>query len=229
MKKNSAILIISLILLSACEGEFVESDMAINLVSPIDNETCYDGISVPGNLLDIPFRWSAQGQFQDFELHIDAINSNKEVINPDNTVIKTVNSGETQTMVRLNYGQWYQWKVKGNGSESISSKEYTFFSQGIPDTNTAPAPAVIQVVSNSAGTLQFTWQRPDDPDNSVLVYDVYFDDQPNPTTQVESNITEIKTVEMTGLQVNKEYYIKVITKENPAGNSSTSILKVTAR
>lgn len=230
MKKHILLLALLVqILFLSCDGKFIEDDLGIFLTFPRNKEACYEGTKT-GDKVDIPFEWTLVGEnLGELQIEINELDDNKVLVGTSDAIITPITSDQVDQSITLDYGKWYQWKIVSSIPD-VKSKVFTFYSQGEPEENTAPFPSQINIISNNGGNLQFTWEAAFDKENNDLLYDVFFDKNPDPDTKIRSDESEPVSVSQPNLDINADYYIKVVAKENLAGdtvgNSSISIKKV---
>lgn len=218
--------IIALLLLvtlsqTGCDGKFDEADLAISLVFPLANEKCEEGIPEANNTIRIPFRWTAQGNFQSFILEIDG----EEIpITPESNA-----NGEFQASRLLGYGKQYTWKVKGiEQVVSFESDVRTFTTPAVPEnSNYAPYAVILSSPVPTNGSVILNWTAEDrDPNETVqLRFDVFLYTA-DPITLIEpiqskTNLASTTTT-FQGLEQIK-YWVKVEATD-PRGNSSSTII-----
>ncbi len=213
----------------SCDGDFVADESGIFLSFPTNNEPCYEGNKI-GEKINIPFEWILNGEnLNDLQIEINELDATKNLIESSETITSNIINTQLRDTISLDYGKWYQWKIVSTSTE-IKSKVFTFYSEGEPEENAAPFPAEINIISNNGGNLLFTWQEPFDKENNDLLYDVFFGKNQNPETKIRIDESDPVEVLEENLEVNVEYYIKVVSKENLSGNSignsSVSIKKI---
>lgn len=230
MKKcYSKLLLLTILVLMSCEGEFVADDLAIFLNFPADNTACLEGTR-EGGKVSIPFEWEIDGSLNGLQIEIQELDGAKSP-NDTEPIVENITSSETEISVSLDYGKWYQWKVISSAPQ-IESDIYTFFSEGEPQINRAPFPAEINIIKSDEGVLRFTWTEPTDPENNPLKYDAYFGQTIDAPTEIKKDMIVPETLEIPNPAIGTEYYLRIVSKEvfedNTIGNSSTAIVKVTA-
>lgn len=207
-----------LLLVTSCEGEFIEDSGAIALSFPFNKEVCQEGTPDAGKIRT-RFEWSSTDAYDEYSITIFETN------NPEDIISMLINSGDN---IPLDYSTNYTWTITGtgNGLTSRTSDPSTFSTQGLPNPNFVPEAVEIFVVSNNGGTITFSWRESQDQENNAIVYNVFFDENQNPQTPVETNLISAKQISRTGLITGTPYYIKIETKEVNSDNSSSSILRV---
>jgi hypothetical protein len=189
------------------------------LVAPSDNKLCLNTTVV--------FEWSA------------ATDANNDVITyqlqvaKDNQFTQIVNTEEVQGLsksISLEKNTAYYWRLKSTDSKGLSSNysfTYKFYTSGDAVVNHLPfvpelvAPTQNVVLSTSSTTLK--WNATDVDATDVLTYDIYFGTTANPTTKIKENNTS-KSFDVT-LEPTKEYFWKVVVKDNKGGETTGQIWK----
>ncbi len=193
------------------------SDAAINLIFPLDGEECQEG-EIEDGKISTPFRWNAQGGASVTGLTILNLTDNVDVPTDGLTIASNV-------AVPLEFGKEYQWQVVGScNNTTVSSTPRTFTTQGPPNNNVAPYPAVIEIINNANRQATIEWTV-DDEDNEELTFQVFLDKDPDPSTLISNNITSPSgdTNRLTrSFDSGGTYYVKIVA-EDTAGNRSTSI------
>ncbi len=229
MKKQLLKYMLALIvLLTSCDGGFEKTDRAIFLKAPIDKAPCLEG-EKEGSLVKIPFEWSIDGDLESIQLLVDELDSNKEILDPEEQLKFDIDLNLTKGEFPVGLGKWYQWQIISSDG-AVESRKFTFYSEGPPDINRAPFPAEIEIIKSNEGQLSFTWSVPLDPNNDRLLYDAFFGTTRETPSEIKSNMLEPEVLEVSNPEIGTEYYIKVISKEvfqnNTIGNSSIALVKV---
>lgn len=224
--KNFIYLSIIGLLVSACSSNDDTENPEVNeaptvpaLTAPTDNKLCVDNT--------VNFQWN---------LSTDA---NKDVLTykievaKDNTfsqIIKTADVSANNTSIELDKNTAYYWRVKATDSKGLSStfsSTFKLYTSGEAVINHLPfAPEVVEpavnIVLNST-TAVLKWNASDVDTADVLTYDVYFGTVNPPTQKIGENKSE-KTLNVT-LQSSKEYFWKVVVKDNKGGETIGQVWK----
>lgn len=189
------------------------------LVAPSDNKLCLNPTVV--------FEWNA------------ATDANNDVITyqlqvaKDNQFTQIVSTEEVQGLsksISLEKNTAYYWRLKSTDSKGLSSNysfTYKFYTSGDAVVNHLPfvpdlvAPTQNMVLNTLNTTLK--WNATDVDATDVLTYDIYFGTTANPTTKIKENNTS-KSFDVT-LEPTKEYYWKVVVKDNKGGETTGQIWK----
>lgn len=208
----------SIFLLVSCEGEFVPAELAINLVYPLADETCEDA-NLTQNSVEVPFRWTAQGDFNGFTL---IVNDEERT----ETVIFDQENEQYEVIVPLNYRNEYTWSVVGKQTLDFKSDKRSFSTPAtFENINYAPYPVVFQKPITSPGQVILNWTGEDADGPAAtdeLRFDVYLDESNPPTT-----LRDPVDLKDTSLTINnlerKKYYVMVVAKDK-GGNTSSNII-----
>lgn len=189
------------------------------LVTPTDNKLCVDNT--------VAFQWNLST-----DVNKDPITYQIQVAK-DNTFSQIVRTVETSTVaqtIALDKNAAYYWRIKATDSKGLSSvysATYKFYTAGEAVINHLPflpelvEPAVNTVLNTITASLK--WNASDVDATDVLVYDVYFGTVNPPTSKISEN-TATKTLDVT-LEPAKEYFWKVVAKDNRGGETIGQIWK----
>lgn len=227
--RNSIYLSIACLILTACGGGGDDSEPtpAANtapsvpvLTIPADNKLCLDN--------NVSFQWNASKDDQKdaivYQIQIAKDNSFAQIV-------KTLdNSTPATSSLALDKNTAYYWRVKATDAKGLSSEyssTFKFYTAGTAVVNHLPfAPELVQPVINATintGTATLKWNASDVDTEDVLTYDVYFGTANPPTVKAAENTTSTSlnvTVEAT-----KQYYWKVVVKDNKGGETVGQVWK----
>ena len=224
--KNFIYLSIIGLLVSACGGGSDDPETPKNeaptvptLVAPTDNKLCVDNT--------VSFQWNAST-----DANNDAITYHIEVAkdNSFSQIAKTVDVATNNTPITLEKNTAYYWRIKATDSKglsSISSSTFKLYTSGEAVVNHLPfAPELIEpsiniVLTTATATLQ--WKATDVDATDVLTYDVYFGTTNPPTVKVSENTSS--TSYAVTLEATKEYFWKVVVKDNKGGETIGQVWK----
>jgi hypothetical protein len=190
------------------------------LVSPTNNTTCLNGISIDTGKSSVSFSWQPAANADMYDLVVKNLN------NAQQNVYSV--SGLSKDLV-LSKAQPYSWYVVSKSVKTTTTSQsavWKFYVAGnatssyapFPATIIAPAPnAVVPSAGSESVTVTFLWSATD-VDNDIAFYTIYLDDK-NATTNVKAAVTG-STMTLTLLPY-KTYYWRVITTDG-AGNTSDS-------
>lgn len=213
---------ISLCLFVSCGGDSGEEDGIISPVEntapsipaqvfPLNNTLCIDN--------KVVLEWKPSTDTENNSISYKIELSENSSFTP---IAISETSLTTSKWITLAKGKAYFWRVKAVDSKKAESEYSTvsqFLTEGIGEVNHVPfspelvAPALNSEISGTSTTLSWTAS---DIDKDVLMYDVFFGTNSNPTTKVSSNQTD-KTYIVSGLTVGNTYYFKVVVKDNKGG------------
>lgn len=224
--KNFIYLSIIGLLVSACGGGSDDPETPQNeaptvptLVAPTDNKLCVDNT--------VSFQWNAST-----DANNDAITYHIEVAkdNSFSQIVKTVDVATNNTSIPLEKNTAYYWRIKATDSKglsSISSSTFKLYTSGEAVVNHLPfAPELVEPSINIAlttATATLQWKATDVDATDVLTYDVYFGTTNPPTAKVSENTSS--TSYAVTLEATKEYFWKVVVKDNKGGETIGQVWK----
>lgn len=186
--------------------------IAPTLIAPTNNILCIDN--------SVNFQWN---------LPVDTNTSTSYQIQiaKDNQFSQIVKNAQAiadfQTIV-LEKNTAYYWRIKATDNQSSLSKYSTtfkFYTAGEAVVNHLPfLPELVLPTSNSilnTTTTKLSWTATDVDANDILTYDVYFGTTTTPTQKTGKNLTT-STLDV-NLNAGKEYYWKVVVKDNKGGET----------
>lgn len=225
MKNFIYLLIIGLSLISCGGGEdspVEEVNVAPSvptLTLPVDNKLCVDNT--------VAFQWNLST-----DANKDAITYQIEV-SKDNTfsqIVKTAEIKTNSTSVALEKNTAYYWRIKATDSKGVSSgfsATFKLYTTGEAVVNHLPfSPELVAPVLNAAlsgTTTTLKWNASDVDASDALTYDVYFGTANPPTAKVSDNIALVST--NVTIEPTKQYYWKVVVKDNKGGETIGQVWK----
>lgn len=225
--KNFIYLSIIGVLFSSCgDGGDSNEPEAVNvapsvpaLSAPADNKLCVDNT--------VSFQWNG------------STDANKDIItyqiqvakdNAFSQIAKTVEVTTNNTSIVLDKNTAYYWRIKATdikGLASAFSSTFKLYTSGEAIVNHLPfAPELVAPTINAAlntTSANLTWNATDVDATDVLTYDVYFGTANPPTAKVSEN-TNSKSYAVT-LEATKEYFWKVVVKDNKGGETVGQVWK----
>jgi hypothetical protein len=225
MKKYISIAIVSLFLIS-CGGDDSEAIAPSNaaptipgLVAPVNNKLCI------GN--SVSFQWSSSTDTNNdpitYQIQIAKDQQFSQIVETATTVTNSIISV-------LEKGTVYYWRVKATDDQNLSSEYstvYSFYTSGDAVVNYLPfSPVLVQPIVNSVlngATATLEWNATDVDVSDKLVFDVYFGTDNPPTAKISEN-KEAKKLDV-AVQSSKEYYWKVVVRDNKGGETIGQIWK----
>ncbi|WP_291286470.1 hypothetical protein [Flavobacterium sp.] len=225
MKKFISLTIIGL-LFAACGSDDSgptepanEAPTVPALKLPVDNKLCVDNT--------VSFQWDLST-----DSNQDAITYQIQVAK-ENTFAQIAKSSEVTTnttSIALEKNTAYYWRVKATDSKGLASTysaTFKLYTSGDAVVNHLPfSPELIQPTINSVlntTTAILKWNATDVDATDVLTYDVYFGTTNPPTAKVAEN-TSSTSFDVT-LSTSKEYFWKVVVKDNKGGETIGQIWK----
>ena len=194
-----------------------------SLVYPLDNTVCIDNTIV--------FQWNkstdAEGNRITYKLEI----AENSAFSP---ILQTQTSFSESKLISLTKGKAYYWRIKAvdsQAAESPYSSVSQFLTEGDGTSNHVPfAPSLIAPTLNSEieGTSTTLSWSASDADGDDLTFDVYLDNNTEPTTLVSENQTAA-TFEATNLSASSTYYFKIVVKDANGGSSVGQIWSFTTK
>lgn len=146
-----------------------------------------------------------------------------------NQIVKTIEGTAINQTVDLEKGKAYYWRVKATDSKNASSKystTYSFYTEGLAQSNIVPfLPQFVRPILNStitSGTATLEWTASDPNVSDILSYDVYCGTDNPPTLKVGSAILTTSH-SVTSLLPVKNYYWKIVVKDNKGGETTGQI------
>lgn len=226
MKRLLYLSIVSLVVVACSSGGGDDEPEVTNsaptvptLTAPADNKLCLNTTVV--------FEWGVAT-----DVNKDAITYQLQVAK-DNLFAQIVNTEDVQgssKSINLEKNTAYYWRLKSTDSKGLSSaysSTYKFYTSGDAVINHLPfvpelvAPTQNVVLNTSSTTLK--WNAADVDVADVLTYDIYFGTTANPTTKIKENSTS-KSFDVT-LEPTKEYFWKIVIKDNKGGETTGQIWK----
>ncbi|GEC71580.1 hypothetical protein SAMN05443543_102239 [Flavobacterium flevense] len=221
MKNFIYFIIIGFLSISCSNGGEDTNDtapIAPTLVAPANNKLCLNN--------SVDFEWN-------IDTEANKTTSYQIQIAKDNQftpIVKTVTTVSDLQTIQLEKNTAYYWRIKATDSQnslSSFSTTYKFYTAGEAVTNRLPfLPELVFPASNSVlntATAKLSWTATDVDATDILVYDVYFGTTTTPTQKISENITT--TTLDVNLNTGKEYYWKVVVKDNKGGETTGQIWK----
>ena len=226
MKLKHTILYIfyCLIVISCSEGDPDPAPILhpgnVNLVSPLNNNLCENGVEVSNNTSSVTFNWNFSENTESYDIVITNLDTNQESLNSN----ITTNSFEKI----LTKGHPYSWKVTSRNNESTqqgNSPTWNFYLSADGITNYSPFPAQLiypennQNFDNNTNSIVLDWIG-SDIDNEDLIYTIYFDNIDGNQSPQQSLIDITEDEIEINVEPNNSYFWKIKTSDGE--NSSFS-------
>ncbi len=189
-----------------------------SLVAPTNSKLCINN--------SVTFEWAASTDAEKnpivYQIQIASDNLFGQIV-------KTLEGTSTIQTVDLEKGKAYYWRVKATDSKNAASKyssTYSFYTEGVALSNHVPfSPQLVRPVLNStltATSATLEWTSSDVDATDVLSYDVYLGVDNPPASKVGSAISTT-SFSVTSLLPTKNYYWKVVVKDNKGGETSGQV------
>ena len=213
-----------LIIISCTEEDPLPVDPGIAiLISPINQETCFDGVSINDTQSNIEFNWFAAS---------DAISYEIVVSNLLTQSTQTYNASTNQTTIALTRAEPYSWYVKSigeNGSTPSQSDLWRFYLAGESTINYAPFPS--ELISPRSGAnvtpdinnqIILNWSC-SDVDGDLEQFDLYLDENDGSTLNTSIKYEQQDTSVEVEVADNSTYFWKVIAIDTNGNESSSGV------
>jgi hypothetical protein len=189
------------------------------MIAPTDNKLCVDNM--------VAFQWNLST-----DANNDVVTYQIQVAKDIafSQIVKTTEGTTASQSITLDKNSAYYWRIKATDSKGLSSDystTYKFYTAGDATVNHLPftpeliEPAINSLLSTTTATLK--WNATDVDATDVLSYDVYFGTSNPPTAKIVDNGTA-KTKDVT-LESAKEYFWKVVVKDNKGGETVGQVWK----
>ena len=213
-----------LIIISCTEEDPLPVDPGIAiLISPINQETCFDGVSINDTQSNIEFNWFAAS---------DAISYEIVVSNLLTQSTQTYTANTNQTTIALTRAEPYSWYVKSigeNGSTPSQSDLWRFYLAGESTINYAPFPS--ELISPRSGAnvtpdinnqIILNWSC-SDVDGDLEQFDLYLDENDGSTLNTSIKYEQQDTSVEVEVADNSTYFWKVIAIDTNGNESSSGV------
>lgn len=194
---------------------------AASLLSPANNQTCLDGVSLNDSQSNVNFSWSNAQNTLSYEVVVTNLLTQSS---------QTFTAASNQADIALSKAEPYSWKVRSigeTGSTPVESEQWKFYLAGDAVVNYAPFPTELIAPRSGANVTPdinnlviLNW-RGSDVDGDLTSYEVYLDQTDastlNTVIDYEANNTSIEVE----VENNTTYYWKVIAID-ANGNQSDS-------
>ena len=213
-----------LIIISCTEEDPLPVDPGIAiLISPINQETCFDGVSINDTQSNIEFNWFAAS---------DAISYEIVVSNLLTQSTQTYNASTNQTTIALTRAEPYSWYVKSigeNGSTPSQSDLWRFYLAGESTINYAPFPS--ELISPRSGAnvtpdinnqIILNWSC-SDVDGDLEQFDLYLDENDGSTLNTSIKYEQQDTSVEVEVANNSTYFWKVIAIDTNGNESNSGV------
>ena len=213
-----------LIIISCSEEDPLPVDPGIaTLISPINQETCFDGVSINDTQSNVEFSWSAASDAISYEILVSNL-----LIQSTQTYTANTN----KTTIALTKAEPYRWYVKSigeNGSTPSQSDSWRFYLAGESTINYAPFPS--ELISPRSGAnvtpdinnlIILNWSC-SDVDGDLEQFDVYLDENDGSTLNNSIKYEQQDTSIEVEVANNSTYFWKVIAIDMNGNESNSGV------
>lgn len=191
------------------------------LISPFNQETCFDGVSINDTQSNVEFSWSAASDAISYEILISNLLTQST---------QTYTANTNKTTIALNKAEPYSWYVKSigeNGSTPSQSDSWRFYLAGEAIINYAPFPP--ELISPRSGAnvtpdvnnlIILNWSC-SDVDGDLEKFEVYLDDNDGSTLNTSIKYEQQDSSLEVEVANDSPYFWKIIAID-ANGNKSNS-------
>ena len=213
-----------LILLVHCQKTELPVDPGIaNLISPVDKETCLDGVSINDTQSNVNFVWGTSTGALSYELEIaNLLTQSTQIYSSDTNEIS----------IALSKAEPYSWLVRSIGETGTTpsvSDPWKFYLAGDAVVNYAPFPAELITPRSGANTTPdinnlviLRWTA-DDVDDDLNRFEVYLDTTDGTTLNQEIAYQAQETQLEVEVENNTVYYWKIVAIDLNGNQSSSGV------
>lgn len=187
--------------------------IAPTLIAPANNILCLDN--------SVSFQWNipvdVNNNTTSYQIQIAKDNQFSQIV-------KSADGISNSHTITLEKNTAYYWRIKATDNQSLLSEysaTFKFYTAGEAVINHLPfLPELVFPTANSilsTTTAKLSWTAIDVDKTDILVYDVYFGTVNPPTSKISENLL-LPTFDVT-LNPSKEYFWKVVVKDNKGGET----------
>tara|TARA_R110002050_G_scaffold173352_1_gene305505 strand:+ start:17520 stop:18149 length:630 start_codon:yes stop_codon:yes gene_type:complete len=200
----------------ACEGKFEPSNSIgkVSLLLPENNKQCF-GTKLESNKIAVEFDWNDVDQITSYNInYTDGVTGESNLLTTTDSFIS----------IELEPGTLYTWNVTvtDDFGHSEKSEDFSFYTEGLADSNHVPFPADIRLPENENNTVNVSWEGVD-LDNDIDYYQVYFSQENPPALFLDNTIEQSFNA---SVETGATYYLNIVTFDEN-GNYSDSKVTVT--
>ena len=194
-----------------------------NLISPVDKETCLDGVSINDTQSNVTFVWGTA---------TDALSYELEIANLLTQSTQVFTSDTNELSIALSKAEPYSWSVRSIGETGTApsvSDPWKFYLAGDAVVNYAPFPAELITPRSGANTTPdinnlviLRWTA-DDVDNDLDRFEVYLDAIDGTTLNQEITYLAQETQLEVEVENNTVYYWKIVAIDLNGNQSSSGV------
>ena len=215
---------ILVLLLVHCQKTELPADPGVaSLISPVDKETCLDGVSINDTQSNVNFLWGTA---------TDALSYELEIANLLTQSTQLYSSDTNELSVALSKAEPYSWLVRSigeTGTTASVSDPWKFYLAGDAVVNYAPFPAELITPRSGANTTPdinnlviLRWTA-DDVDNDLNRFEVYLDAIDGTTLNQEIEYLAEETQLEVEVENNTVYYWKIVAIDSNGNQSSSGV------
>ena len=215
---------ILVLLLVHCQKTELPADPEVaNLISPVDKETCLDGVSINDTQSNVNFVWGTATGALSYEL---------EIANLLTQSTQLFSSDTNELSIALSKAEPYSWSVKSIGETGTTpsvSDPWKFYLAGDAVVNYAPFPAELITPRSGANTTPdinnlviLRWTA-DDVDDDLNHFEVYLDTIDGTTLNQEIAYQAQETQLEVEVENNTVYYWKIVAIDLNGNQSSSGV------
>lgn len=215
---------ILVLLLVHCQKTELPADPGVaSLISPVDKETCLDGVSINDTQSNVNFVWGTA---------TDALSYELEIANLLTQSTQLYSSDTNEISIALSKAEPYSWLVRSigeTGTTASVSDPWKFYLAGDAVVNYAPFPAELITPRSGANTTPdinnlviLRWTA-DDVDNDLNRFEVYLDAIDGTTLNQEIEYLAEETQLEVEVENNTVYYWKIVAIDLNGNQSSSGV------
>ncbi len=215
---------ILVLLLVHCQKTELPADPEVaNLISPVDKETCLDGVSINDTQSNVNFVWGTATGALSYEL---------EIANLLTQSTQLYSSDTNELSIALSKAEPYSWSVRSIGETGTTpsvSDPWKFYLAGDAVVNYAPFPADLITPRSGANTTPdinnlviLRWTA-DDVDDDLNRFEVYLDAIDGTTLNQEIAYQAQETQLEVEVENNTVYYWKIVAIDLNENQSSSGV------
>jgi hypothetical protein len=215
---------ILVLLLVHCQKTELPADPGVaNLISPVDKETCLDGVSINDTQSNVNFVWGTATGALSYEL---------EIANLLTQSTQLYSSDTNELSIALSKAEPYSWSVRSIGETGTTpsvSDPWKFYLAGDAVVNYAPFPAELITPRSGANTTPdinnlviLRWTA-DDVDDDLNRFEVYLDAVDGTTLNQEIAYQAQETQLEVEVENNTVYYWKIVAIDLNENQSSSGV------
>ena len=215
---------ILVLLLVHCQKTELPADPEVaSLISPVDKETCLDGVSINDTQSNVNFVWGTATGALSYEL---------EIANLLTQSTQLYSSDTNELSIALSKAEPYSWSVRSIGETGTTpsvSDPWKFYLAGDAVVNYAPFPAELITPRSGANTTPdinnlviLRWTA-DDVDDDLNRFEVYLDTTDGTTLNQEIAYQAQETQLEVEVENNTVYYWKIVAIDLNGNQSSSGV------